>query len=171
MEWQWTLAHPLHDVEDVVKMAQTYQDEMDSVIRCDPAVMRKNVTLASTYQIFDKQREFLAVCREVETDRLLGYCWYDRYGYTSYSTEEICNAKFHHIDLALPAKTRIRLLNEMIDQQVLWAGSNGIPIVCSTSIRGEHEVFMKVHAKRGFLVKGSYAWCRTEKALEGMKNV
>jgi len=36
---------------------------------------------------------------EVVDDALLGYCWFDRGGYTTYSNEEISNAKFHHVDL------------------------------------------------------------------------
>ena len=79
----------------------------------------------------------------------------------TYSNEEISNAKFHHVDLSLPVKTRVRLINEMIDQHILWAHTWGIPIVCSTSIRSEHDGFMKIHKKRGFIVNGSYAWIRT----------
>lgn len=180
---EWTLAHPLQDVEDIVLLAdQNYGEEVEGVLKRDRGVFRKNVTIASTVQIFDKGKEFLAVCRSepiegslvggnVETPvtysgDLLGFCWFDRGGYTTYSNEEISNAKFHHVDLSLPAKTRVRLINEMIDQHILWAHTWGIPIVCSTSIRSEHDGFMKIHKKRGFMVNGSYAWIRTE---EGMK--
>jgi len=61
------------------------------------------------------------------------------------------------------------LINEMIDQHILWAHTWGIPIVCSTSIRAEHDGFMKIHKKRGFTVNGSYAWIRTEKGMECLK--
>jgi hypothetical protein len=63
----------------------------------------------------------------------------------------------------------VRLINEMIDQHILWAHSWGIPVICSTSIRGEHDGFMKIHKKRGFRVNGSYAWIRTEEAMKGLK--
>lgn len=169
MEWEWTLCHPLYDVEDVVALARKYEDEVESVLKTDPAVMRKNLTIASTVQVFDKTREFIAVARAGE--RLLGYCWFDRHGYTVYANEEISNAKFHHVDMSLPVKTRIRLINEMIDQHILWAAKHGIPVVCSTSIRGEYEGFMRIHQKRGFMVNGSYAWIKTEDGLKGIKNV
>jgi len=157
---EWTLAHPLQDVEDIVMLAdQNYGGEVEGVLSRDRGVFRKNVTIASTVQLFDKGKEFLAVCRD--GDRLLGFCWFDRGGYTTYSNEEISNAKFHHVDLSLPVKTRVRLINEMIDQHILWAHTWGIPIVCSTSIRSEHDGFMKIHKKRGFIVNGSYAWIRT----------
>ena len=174
----WTLAHPIHDVEDIVDLADTmFGQEADGIVTRDRNVFRYRVTMAATEQLFNKGREFLAVCRghgyvnkgwyfEEAHDKLLGYCWVDRGGYTTYSSEEISNAKFHHLDLNLPAKQRVRLINEMIDQHILWAHSWGIPIICSTSIRAEHNGFMRIHEKRGFTVNGSYAWIRTEKGME-----
>ena len=162
---EWTLAHPLHDVDDIVEMADSvFGAEADGILTRSRDVFRHRVTMAATEQIFNKGREFLAVCRD--QDKLLGYCWFDRGGYATYSNEEISNAKFHHVDLSLPAKTRVRLINEMIDQHILWAHSWGIPVICSTSIRAEHNGFMRIHEKRGFTVNGSYAWIRTEKAME-----
>ena len=173
---EWSLAHPIHDVEDIVELADTqYGQEADGIVKRDRGVFRKNVTLASTYQLFDRSREFLAVCRnltprgEIVVDELLGFCWFDRGGYTTYSNEEISNAKFHHLRLDLPAKTRVRMVNEMIDQHILWAHTYGIPVVCSTSVRMEHDAFMRIHAKRGFKVTGSYAWIRTEDGLKWMQ--
>jgi hypothetical protein len=177
---EWRLAHPLDDVDDIVEMADgIFGQEADGILTRDRQLFRKHVTVAATVQLFDKGREFLAVCRstnivdvgiaKVREDKLLGYCWFDRGGYTTYAAEEISNAKFHHLDLALPAKTRVRLLNEMIDQHILWAKSWGIPVICSTSIRAEHDGFMRIHKKRGFTVNGSYAWIRTEDGLKGMK--
>ena len=171
---EWTLAHPLHDVEDMVLLAdQVYGQEVDGILKRDRAVFRKNLTIATTVQIFDKGREFIAVCRDIPIpfgdNSLLGYCWFDRGGYTTYSNEEISNAKFHHLDLTLPTKQRVRMINEMIDQHILWAHTWGIPIICSTSIRSEHDGFMRIHKKRGFQVNGSYAWIRTEDGMKGLK--
>ena len=157
--------------------------EADGIVTRSREVFRHRVTMATTEQLFNKGREFIAVCRGPnqvvptydanmmlmghDTVRpLLGFCWFDRGGYTTYSNEEISNAKFHHLDLSLPVRTRVRLLNEMIDQHILWASRHGVPIICSTSIRAEHDGFMKIHKKRGFSVNGSYAWIRTE---EGVK--
>jgi len=180
---EWTLAHPLHDVDDIVEMADSvFGQEADGILTRDRNVFRKNVTITATVQLFDKGRELLAVCRsdkivvarsdvsgDFYTDKLLGYCWFDRGGYTTYANEEISNAKFHHVDLSLPAKQRVRLINQMIDQHILWAHTWGIPVICSTSIRTEHDGFMKIHKKRGFKVNGSYAWGRTEALLETLK--
>lgn len=175
---EWSLAHPLYDVEDIVELADTnYGPEADGVVGRSRQVFAKNVTIASTVQLFDKGKEFLAVCRGevahpngmIVEERLLGFCWFDRGGYTTYSNDEICSAKFHHVDLTLPAKTRVRLINQMIDQHILWAHTWGIPVICSTSVRTDHDGFMRIHAKRGFKIHGSYAYARTEEAFKCLK--
>ena len=171
---EWTLAHPLHDVDDIVELADScFGKEADGILTRDRNVFRKNVTIASTVQLFDKGREFLAVCREYDiardTQKLLAYCWFDRRGYSTYANEEISNAKFHHVDLSLPVKQRVRLINQMIDQHILWANAWGIPVICSTSIRSEHDGFMRIHKKRGFTVNGSYSWAKTADVLKGIK--
>ena len=181
---EWSLAHPLHDVEDIVELADSnFGTEADGILNKSKAVFRHRLTVACTEQLFNKGREFIAVCRGERQvvplynantmfmghdtiEPLLGFCWFDRGGYTTYSNEEISNAKFHHIDLGLPVRTRVRLVNQMIDQHILWAHTWSIPVVCSTSIRAEHDGFMKIHKKRGFTVNGSYAWCRTEKGFK-----
>ena len=176
---EWSLAHPLHDVEDIVEMADSFfGHEADGILKRDRKVFRHRVTVATTEQLFNKGREFIAVCREggethwdgedliVPENNLMGFCWFDRGGYTTYSNEEISNAKFHHMDLSLPVRTRVRMLDQMIDQHILWAHTWGVPVICSTSIRAEHDGFMKIHKKRGFAVNGSYAWIRTEEAYK-----
>jgi hypothetical protein len=165
---EWTLAHPLYDVDDIVALAQdNFESEAEGILVTDPMVLRHHVTVTTANQLFDKVKEFFAVCRD--GDKLLGYCWFDRGGYTTYSREEISNAKFHHVDLNLSLRLRVRLINEMIDQHILWAARCGIPVVCSTSIRADHEGFMRIHKKRGFTVVGSYAWIRTEEGLKCLK--
>ena len=168
---EWSLAHPLHDIDDIIELSDNvYGSEIDGIITRDRNVYRHRLTVACTEQLFNKSKEFIAVCRgepnEYGPGDLLGFCWYDRGGYTTFSNEEISNAKFHHLDLGLPVRTRVRLLNEIIDQHILWANANRIPVICSTSIRADHDGFMKIHKKRGFVVNGSYAWIRTEEAMK-----
>ena len=179
---EWSLADPRYDVEDIVELADSFfGHEADGILTRDRSVFRHRLTVATTEQLFNKGREFIAVCRGGkitdkgyyfldDPDHLKAFCWFDRGGYTTYSNEEISNAKFHHVDLSLPVRTRIRLINEMIDQHILWAHTWGIPVVCSTSIRAEHDGFMKIHKKRGFTVNGSYAWIRTEEAAKCLIN-
>jgi len=167
MEIFWTLMHPLQDIDDVVALGQKLLALEGSCLKTDPYVFRHYLTVASTNQLFDKNKEFLAIARN-DKDELLGYCVFDRGGYTTYSRDEISNAKFHHLDLSLPVKTRVRLIREMVEQHLMWSNKCGIPVVCSTSIRGEHSGFMRIHEKYGFTVNGSYAFIRTE---DGMKSL
>ena len=177
----WTLAHPLYDVPDIVAMARKhFESEVQGILTTDPRVFEHQLMVTTTNQLYDKGREFVAVCRadpklvevgrgiyEMESQgKLLGYCWFDRGGYATYSRDEISNAKFHHVDMDLPLKTRVKLINEMIDQHILWANVWKIPVVCSCSIRKDYEAFVRIHAKRGFTVHGSYAWIRTDKGVE-----
>jgi len=80
----------------MVEMSDSiYGAEIDGVLTRDRAVFRHRLTVATTEQIFNKGREFIAVCRDLE-DKLLGFCWFDRGGYTTYSNEEISNARGEH---------------------------------------------------------------------------
>jgi len=174
MEHEWQLCDPRYDIDDVVDLGQRLLALEGSCLKTDPFVFRHQLTVATTNQLFDKNREFIAIAREVplyiegsdSLGKLLGYCWFDRGGYTTYSRDEISNAKFHHLDLSLPVKTRVRLIREMVEQQILWAAKCGIPVICSTSIRSEYNGFMRIHQKYGFTVNGSYAWTRTEDAMK-----
>ena len=172
---EWLLADPRYDIDDIVSLANDqYGHETDGILTRSTALFRKNATITATIQLFDKSKEFLAVCRSVDhpelpDGKLLGFCWFDRGGYTTYAYEEISNSKFHFVDKSLSPRLRITLINEMIDQHILWAHSWGVPVVCSTSIRAEHDAFMRIHEKRGFRVTGSYAWIRTEDAMKWMK--
>ena len=61
---EWTLAHPLHDVEEIVSLADVnYGSEIDGILKRNRNVFRHRVTVATTEQIFNKSREFIAVCR------------------------------------------------------------------------------------------------------------
>ena len=167
--WKWELAHPLRDVNYIIDMGKDYlAGEAGTVLKTDPEVFRHHLTVSTTNQLFDKYKEMIAVAKE-DPYSILGYLWVDRGGYTTYSRDEISNARFHHVDLSLPVRTRVRLLNEMIDQHILWSNMCGIPVICSTSIRGDFDGFMKIHKKRGFTTHGSYAWIRTEEAMKLLK--
>ena len=176
---EWSLAHPLHDVEEMVELSDSFfGSEADGIVSRSRNTFRHRLTVATTEQLFNKSREFISVCREivhgedglVASQKLLGFCWFDRGGFTTYSNDEISNAKMHHVDLSLSPRIRVKLVNQMIDQHILWAHTYGVPVVCSTSIRAEHDGFMKIHVKRGFTVNGSYAWIRTEKGMECLKS-
>ena len=59
---EWSLAHPLHDVDDIVELADTiFGQEVDGILNRDRKVFRHRLTMAATEQLFNKGKEFLAV--------------------------------------------------------------------------------------------------------------
>ena len=164
---KWQLVDPIRDVDRVIGTFRGQYEGESGVLGYDEGFIRKNMTVCATVQMFDKGKEYFAYLEGV--DKLLGFCWFDRGGYATYSTKEISHSKFHFIDLTLPIKQRIKILNAMIDQHLLWADTWGIPVVCSTSIRKDFEGFMRVHEKRGFTVNGSYAWIDTKEGVKWIR--
>jgi hypothetical protein len=164
---KWQLVDPIRDVDRIINTFREFYGSESGVLTFDEKFLRKNLTVAATVQLFDKSKEFIAYCSD--GDKILGGCWFDRGAYSTYSTREISNSKFHHIDLSLPTRQRIRILNAMIDQHLLWADNWGIPVVCSTSIRKDYEGFMRVHEKRGFTVNGSFAWIDTKEGVKWIR--
>jgi len=56
----WSLAHTLHDVEDIVNMADGFfGHEADGILTRSREVFRHRVTVATTEQLFNKSREFM----------------------------------------------------------------------------------------------------------------
>ena len=164
---KWQLVDPIYDVDRLITKFKGFYGSESGVLGYDEAFLRKNLTVASTIQLFDKSKEFIAYA--YDGHKILGVCWFDRGGYATYSTKEISNSKFHHIDLTLPIRQRIKVLNQMIDQHLLWADNWGIPIVCSTSIRADFEGFMRVHERRGFTIRGSYAYIDTKEGIKWIR--
>ena len=162
---EWTLVKPNEAIRVIDTFEPIYKEE--SNLGYDREFISKVLTVACTVQMFDQSKELIAKCTEGE--RILGVCWFDRGGYAPYSTKEICNSKFHHVDLSLPIRTRYRIINQMIDQHLLWAYHWNIPMVCSTSIRGDYQGFMRIHAKRGFRVHGSFAYMDVKEWYENQR--
>ena len=71
-----------------------------------------------------------------------------------------------HVDLSLPARTRIRLVKDMIGLWEQWALLCQVPIVCSSTVRGDQAAFLRIHAQAGYDVRGSYAYKRLESIPE-----
>ena len=65
-----------------------------------------------------------------------------------------------HLDMTLPARTRVRLVQDMIDIQETWCRAYGIGIVCSTTMRHEQAGFVELHRRAGYSVRGSYCYRR-----------
>lgn len=147
------------DIPEIVDMADLqFGHEVNAVLQCDRKIFTYNLARHILLQEFDPSQEFLAVARS--EGRIIAYTWCGRNCWTTYSPDEMAEVKFIHCEQSLPAKTRIRLVNESLDQMEIWCRLSGIPVLVSTSIRGDYQAFMKIHQRRGYTVHGSYAYLR-----------
>lgn len=155
--WTWSRATPA-DVESMVALANTlYAVEITNFMTKNPTRYAYNLHRAILDQTFNPDQCLLSVAKNLNNE-LLAYGWLERGKYTPYANEEMAVAEILHIDLALPIRTRLRLIGQMFDQWIIWCEVNKIPVLCSTSIRSSQEAFMRLHEAYGFVCNGSFAY-------------
>jgi hypothetical protein len=98
------------------------------------------------------------VCRN-QHNQLLAYVWVIRET-APWSDEVMAATRMVHVDLSLPTRTRIRLVQEMIGLWETWAQESGIEIICSTTMRRDTAGFLRIHTAAGYDVRGSIAYRR-----------
>lgn len=156
-DFKWYPATGL-DVDSIVKMAQDhFETEIDSIFSPDPIAYARNLTLAVVNQFYLPMTELLSVCKD-DTGKLLAYTWATSNQRSAWSDDNMVVIKMAHVDLTLPTKQRIKIVNSMF---TLWEGFAKLannPIVCSTTMRKDQEAFLKLHARNGYDVRGSYAY-------------
>jgi len=103
------------------------------------------------------------VCRSTNTGALLAYNWIKRGARTPYSRDELAEAQIAHIDLALPTRTRIKLMNQTLWYWETWAQACAIPVVVSTTIRADSEGYLRLHERAGYTIRSGIAYKRVTK--------
>lgn len=148
------------DVDDLVRLTQAqFELEADTIFQTDPIIYAHNITRAVIDQFYDPASSFLWVNRS-PAGAVQAYAWCERGQRAVWSRDEMVAVKIVHLDLALPVRTRLRLCDEMITLWENWAGSIGVPIVCSTTMRGDQEGFLRLHQRRGYDRRGSICYRR-----------
>lgn len=104
----------------------------------------------------------ITVCREDESERLLAYTWAKSGDRACWSDDPMICVRMVHVDLSLPARTRIKLIRDMMSHWERLAAYSGNRIICSTTMRHEQDAFLKLHTKAGYSVRGSYAYKKLE---------
>jgi hypothetical protein len=150
------------DVPDIVTMAQDhFESEIDRIFTPDPIAYSRNITLAVVQQFYSPLSQLISVARTPQND-LVAYVWAERNQRAPWSDDEMVVIKMAHVDLALSARLRVRLVTDMIDLWESWAELCQVPIVCSTTMRADQAAFLRIHAGRGYDVRGSYAYRRVK---------
>lgn len=158
MEYSWRLSE-IADTNDIVAMAQQhFEGEIDSIFTPEVPTMLRNVTFAIMNQIYYPGSEMITVCREEGSNRLLAYTWAKSNDRACWSDDNMICVRMAHVDLALPARLRVRLVRDMMSHWERLAAYSGNNIICSTTMRHEQDGFLKLHERNGYSVRGSYAY-------------
>lgn len=158
--WTWRQAG-LNDIDALVQLSNfQYGNEVDNIFAINPQRYAHQLALAIVNQKFNTLSEQIIVAEG--NNKLLGYAWIQRGNYVQYSDDEIAEARFIHLDQSLSTKTRIFLLAQILQQWELWAQICGIPVICSSTIRDDQDVFLKLHKRAGYVLKGSIAFKKVQ---------
>jgi hypothetical protein len=159
MNFNWTPATG-NDVGDIVAMAeQHFQTEIDNIFNPDPVAYSRNITFAVVNQFYLPMTELLSVCRD-DTGRLIAYTWAKSNDRAPWSDDAMVVIRMAHVALDLSSKTRVRLITDMMQLWEQFAIFANMPIICSTTMRRDQDAFLKLHARNGYDVRGSYAYKR-----------
>ena len=148
------------DVPNIVKLAEdNFQNEIDEFFKPEPKAYARNLTLSVVNQYYNPFSDLLSVCKD-DTGKIIAYTWANNYQRASWSDDNMIVIKIAHVDLKLPTKTRIKLIHDMMFLWERFASLSGTPIICSTTMRKEQDAFLKLHEKKGYSIRGSYAYKR-----------
>jgi len=149
------------DIVPIMQIAQThFQNEIDDIFVPDPVAYSRNVATAVVNQFYTPGSELLTVAKSQDTNVILAYLWTIRNQRAPWSDEEMSMTRMIHVDMTLSQRTRVRLVQDMIDIQEAWCRAYGIGIVCSTTMRHEQAGFLELHRRAGYSVRGSYCYRR-----------
>lgn len=147
------------DVGDIVQLTQRhFEQEADDIFRTDPVVMAHNVTRAVVDQFYNPN--MACVWRARQGPDLVAWIWAERGQHAVWSADEMVAVKIVHVDMTLTARQRLRLCDDMITIWENWTQSIGVPIICSTTMRGDQEGFLRLHERRGYVRRGSICYRR-----------
>ena len=157
MNYNWQRATGV-DVADIVLMAQShFQQEIDKIFNPDPVAYSRNITLAVVNQFYSPTTESIAVARNA-SGQLLAYTWSSAQQRAPWSDDNMVVVRMAHVALDLPAKQRVGLVKDMMQIWEDFARFANTPIICSTTMRNDQTAFLKLHARNGYDVRGSYAY-------------
>lgn len=157
MNYTWRPAQA-NDIPKIVAMAeQHFQREIDLIFKPEPIVYSRHITFAIVNQYYNPRAELLSVAVD-SSDNLIAYTWAKSGDYAPWSDNEMVSVRMAHVDLTMSPRLRIKLVQDMINLWEGWAKIIHVPIICSTTMRNDQTAFLKLHAKNGYDVRGSYAY-------------
>jgi hypothetical protein len=147
-----------HDIPRIVDIAIAhFQHEIEHLFQPDPVAYSRNLTLAMVNSFYLPHTEMLWVCER--SGAIIAYVWAHR-STAPWSDDAMCSIRMVHVDMSLGTRDRIRLVTEMIEVWETWARNSGIPVICSTTMRGDQQGFLRIHQRSGYDIRGSFAYKR-----------
>lgn len=158
MTWTWTRATGA-DITPIMLLAKHhFEAEADSVFSIDELEYSRNVGVAVVNQFYNPFSELLMVAKA--DHEIIAYCWARRGERAAWSTDEMVAIRIAHVNMTLPIRHRVQLVQQMIELWELWARACGIAVICSTTMRKSQDGFLKIHERMGYDVRGSIAYRR-----------
>ena len=156
------------DIARIVAMAeQHFQNEIDTIFKPQPIVYSRHITFAVVNQYYNPRAELLSVAVD-ESNTMIAYTWAKSGEYAAWSDNEMISVRMAHVSLDLSARLRIRLVQDMLNLWEGWARIIKVPIICSTTMRNDQQAFLKLHAKAGYDIRGSYAYKKLSTEQTGL---
>jgi len=155
MNYTWKPA-TLDDVHNIVNLThKNHSDEFNELFTVNPIIYERLIAHAVIDQYYTPDKELLIA---TYTDKLLGYTWAKVSASNQWSANTMLIIQMAQVDLQLPVKQRLRLLNDMFDIWEAFGKLSDVEIICSSSILNNQSAFLELHRRRGYTVKGSNAY-------------
>ena len=162
--WRWRPATG-PDTPAIEALAHEYFDrEPQPVYKWDSLEFSRNVLLSTVNQFYNPRRELISVAAHVDTGEILAYTWAMRDQRAPWSLEEMIAVRMAHVNLDLPVRARVHLVAQMLRMWETWADACAVNIICSSTIRQDASVFMRLHERAGYYCLGSVAYLRRSQA-------
>ena len=156
MIYTWRPATGL-DVNAITELTWTIFHEVETIFNPDQLTFKRNLTFAIVNQFFNPNDEIVQIATDAN-NVLLAYTWAKAGEKAVWSDDEILAIRLAHPDPNLSPRVKIKLLNDMLDMWDNFAISNNIKIISSNTMRKEQNAFLKLHERRGYQLRGSYAY-------------
>lgn len=158
MQYTWNLATPA-DSQDIMNLNLLVKFEVDTIFDFNPNVLSHHIVTALVNQFYSSKSDLVITARD-ENNRLLAYTWVKTSEQSMWSSEDIAVVRMAHVDPNLSARVRIKLITEMIELWERFAQLHNIPVIHSNTLRHEQAVFLKLHERAGYVLRGSTAYRR-----------
>lgn len=159
MTYTWRPADG-QDIDTIVNLSNTQlQEEVDGIFKIDLNVCKHNCTLSMVNQYFNPLFELFSVAVD-EDNNIIAYTVATTSETSLWSTEKLVTVKIAHVNSDLPNRTKIKLLSDMLTLWETFANLTNASVIVSNTMRKNQDVFLKMHEKRDYLIRGSFAYKR-----------